>query len=444
MIYLVNAPPPVKGRIAFPIGISYLARALKLNGFDFSVLDLGVLPPEVRINEFRKAIKGVSGAVFGFGLIIGNKCLETISRYAAMVKEESPDNMVVFGGPLASALPRLLLENTTADYIVMGEGEERFPELLKRLNNNEPCARIDGVVSRSSPGDSIHDKPLKKVADLDKFAPPCYEAFDMDFYSGFYKAHDFCFDIMASRGCRANCSFCFRFIGKGYHSRSAASVLGEIRLIMEKWGVKKFAFREENFLQNKKLFWGLTNSADELGIDFSYRCISRVDDVDEDIVAGLVRGGAISVGMGIESVNQDTLNRINKGIRVEDQERKIELLAKHGIEPRGSFIIGFPEDTEEDWRQMEDFISRTGIKGTVNLLTPLPRTAIFKELREAGLIPDVWEYVKRVDQAYLYQDLIMNLTRYPDEVITGQYQRLKNLVSDQPVIQPEYQALVRA
>ncbi len=443
MFQLVNVSPPVKGRIVLPLGLLYLAKSLEKNDIPFDIIDLAVVDPAKREAYFVDKIKNINNGVFGFKLLIGNHCMEECIRYAEIVKGISKNNCVVFGGPLATSIPELILQKSPCDYIVLGEGEERLPRLLKYISGNGSLSNLNGIIQRDNAVQKRYEKKIQKVQNLNDYAPPLYDCLDMKFYADFYKKHDFCFDIVASRGCRGNCSFCFKFVGNGFHSRSADSVLDEVAYVQKNWGFTRFAFRDENLLQNKKLYFDLIKKKKKRRIDFKLRCISRVDDLDTEVLSTLSSTDVISIGMGFESMNQNTLNFINKGIKSDRIEGKIQILHKKGIEPRGSFIIGFPDDTEEDFNAIYKFIKTNGLKGTINFLTPLPSTELYRKMRHQMSVKDDWEYFKALDRAYLFQDLVVNLTSLPDDVLLHHKKKLTDLFSETEQVQANYKSLVK-
>ncbi len=440
-VYLVNISHETR-LISFPIGLGYIAKALSKNGMDFEIVDLTPVEPEFRETVLIERIKDIKGAVFGFGLRIGNRCMELNIKYAEIVKEISEDNIVVFGGPLTTAIPDMLLERTPCDFAVMGEGEERFPRLVNNIKNGEMTPEINGVIFQNNVDKVKTNCSIEKVKDLDNFSPPFYECFDMDFYTNFYKENNLCFEMMSSRGCRGNCSFCFKFVGKGFHSRSALSIAEEIEYLNKRWGIRDFIFREENSLQNRELFIEFLKSVSRRHPDFRFKVPTRVDDLDEEIVEVLAESNVTNVGFGIESVNQKTIDRIGKGLNIYDLEEKIALLHRKGITGRASFIIGFPEDTEEDFEDIYDFLERNGIKGTINYLTPLPGTRLFREYKNRINIEE-WEYFKLVDRACLYQDMVLNLTSLPDDVLAHHKKRLSEFACNDFNLKEKYRNFVR-
>lgn len=128
-IYLVNVGNPTRW-IAVPFGLAFISRALQINEIDHQIIDLLQVLPDEREETFRNEIRGVRNAVFGFGLILGNGSVAETLRFAAMVKQESPSNIVVLGGPAATAIPKLLLDNTDCDYVVRGKARNVFVNSL--------------------------------------------------------------------------------------------------------------------------------------------------------------------------------------------------------------------------------------------------------------------------------------------------------------------------
>jgi|GEM_PF-1071794 len=429
-VYLINVGNPTRW-IAVPFGLAFISKALHLGNIEHQIIDLLQVVPEEREKTFRKAIHGIRHGVFGFGLILGNGSVTETLRFAAMVKQESPTNTVVLGGPAATAIPKLLLDNTDADYIVRGEGEERFCALVENLKQGDPPPDFDGIISRLNIENQKikrHTK-IKKLKSLDLYSPPAYDSFDMDFYVKYLHKSKRCFDLVASRGCWGNCDFCFKFVGNGYHSRSADDILDEVEMIKSRWGIDRIAFTDENFLQNRSMFFDLMERMEDRGIDFRFRCMSRIDNIDDEIVRHLKEKRCISVSFGIESVNNETLFRAGKRIKIEDIEKKIHMIQEAGIEARASFILGFPDDTEADFIAMHDFIRRNDLAGhcTVNFLTPLPATRLYDAHKHKIDMTSEWDYAMRVDAASLFRDFVVNLTDLPDETLIHYRQEIKKL-----------------
>ena len=152
--------------------------------------------------------------------------------------------------------------------------------------------------------------------------------------------------------------------------------------------------------------------------------------------------------MGFESLNQESLDSVKKRTNVSGMERTINMIRKRGIDPRGAFIIGLPTDTEKDYEAVYDFIERAGLKGGgVNYLTPTPGTKLYNDTRDLVLTKtgckNDWEYIKLLDSHYLFQELVVNLSPFPDDVLKYHKNRIhKRLRSMHEKISDKYQEWV--
>ncbi len=270
-------------------------------------------------------------------------------------------------------------------------------------------------------------KPPEKIKHLGKWSDPDYSYFDMDFYINYLKETNQSFEIMASRGCVGDCSFCYKFMGAGLSFRSAGTVLDEIEVMMARYDFRKFYFVDENFLQNKSFFYEFLNEKQRRKLAFSFIAQGRIDAVDGELCKAGSKGGLICISTGIESASQKTLDRINKKTKIEEIEDKIKLMHDYNIEVAANFIIGFPWDTEDDYEAMINFIVRNRLerKAKISYLCPLPGTRIYMDLVKRGVIKDEYNYIKSLGN--LYWERMINLTNMPDAVLDSYYQQLFRL-----------------
>jgi len=133
-VFLVNIGNPTKW-ISIPFGLAFIGKALNYNKIPFEVIDLLPIEIDKREQYFRDFVRQVDAGIFGFSLIIGNNNLSVTIKYINIIKEESKNHIVVLGGPLPTAIPQILFENTSVDFIVPGEGEERFVSLVNYMGS---------------------------------------------------------------------------------------------------------------------------------------------------------------------------------------------------------------------------------------------------------------------------------------------------------------------
>ncbi|MBF0216022.1 MAG: B12-binding domain-containing radical SAM protein [Candidatus Omnitrophica bacterium] len=432
--------------VQLPIWLAVLANALKKNGIEPRVIDLVPVDPEKRDDHFRAGLSG-SGSIVGFSVLAGNDHINQVEHFARLAKAIDPGNVIVYGGALPTSDPELILNNCVCDYIVCGEGEARFPELINYINGGSEKAGMpldcyarnkNGVVGERGYRILAGKKSggLYKLSDLSQ---PDYSVLHMEFYINYLRETGQSFEIMASRGCKGNCSFCSKIV-KGLGLRDVDSVLDEISYVRTRYDYNKYYFVDENFLDIKSNFKDFVRRKTERKMDFSYIGQCRVDAIDPDICGWGRDSGLRVISIGIESVNQQTLNKVNKNIDVNIMEEKIGLLRKYGIDVAVNFIIGFPEDTENDLKEMISFIRRNGLenKGKVSYLTPLPGTRLWRDCINAGVVKDQWKFVSSLGNLFYEKEI--NLTNLPDDVLEYYFCVMNDLLK-KPIgvpVSPQY------
>ncbi len=431
-VYLVNVTRKVN-QIQLPIWTSVLVNALKMSSIDVEVIDL--LPiPEGKKEDYFKSKLPKEKALVGFSIIAGNNHLNQTENYARMVLEANPENIIVYGGSLPSSIPELMLENCLCKYILAGEGEFSFPALIRSTSRgNQFPEDITGLFYKEKK--RVVGIPPKRIHSLTEYSKPDYSLLDMEFYINYLNETNQSFELMASRGCRGNCSFCFKFCGPGFSMKSPGSVLDEIQEIIDKYQLRRFYFVDENFFDSKKFFLEFIKLKQERKMDFTFRGQARLDCIDEEMITLGKANGLVCISTGIESYSQKTLDRINKRINIEGIEQKIRLIQSYDILLLTSLIMGFEWDTEQDFQELEKFVIKNGLqkKTKIHYLTPLPNTRLFRGAVEKGYITNEFEYVQNLGD--LYWERMVNMTKLPDEVFDGWYKRLYTLCS-KDVVEP--------
>ncbi len=187
--------PPYKGMIREPIGLYYLAKILRKNNISVNILDLNVdRMSEKELNDYIKLtqpkIIGVTSYTFNLYLTLD---------LLKWIKKRFPSITTVLGGVHASALPEeTLLDESSIDYIVIGEGELAFLELCQKILGGESCEDVQGLAFRD---DKIRiNPPRKPLKELDQLQIPDRDPVN---YTNYPVAL-----VQTSRGCPYSCIFC--------------------------------------------------------------------------------------------------------------------------------------------------------------------------------------------------------------------------------------------
>jgi len=425
-IVLVNATKQVN-QIQFPIGLAVLTNALRKHQIEPRIIDLMPVDIDQRKEHFLKSLLD-EPAIYGFGVIIGNQQIKVVEEYSKLIKQRNPKNLIVYGGPLPTIVPKLLLEHCSCDYILGGECEFTLPKLVQEIRKGDlypDTEAIKGLYYRQN--GSVVGRYPKRLKDLGELSNCDYSLLDMDFYIDFLNQTGQSFEIMSSRGCRGNCTFCYKFMGDGLSAKTTDSTLDEIESVMKKYRIDRFYIVDENFLECKQKFLDFCGEKTARRLNFRFIIQARIDSIDEEICRVGAQSGLRGISTGIESHSNEMLAKINKKITVDETKAKIAFMKKYGIEITANLVLGFPGENEEYYKELYDFVVEHQLQGRIKLsyLTPLPGSAIYRDVLNQGLIKDEYEYISSLDDIYWYQ--VINLTEVSSEKLDHYYRLINNI-----------------
>jgi radical SAM superfamily enzyme YgiQ (UPF0313 family) len=300
---------------------------------------------------------------------------------------------VVYGGPHVTFFPEEALEH--GDYCIMGEGERAMPALLEALNGERSMADVPGLAWRD--GETIRRNPLPPpVENLDELPFPDLTLLDM---GGKKRLGSRIFGhtiipIQTSRGCPFDCSFCSvtPMFGKRYRHRSTENIMAEISRYNTK---DNFVFfYDDNFAANTRRTKELLHAMIDNNIVFKWSTQVRIDVArDPEILDLMVKAGCVTLYIGFESIDPESLLAMKKNQTVDEIRYGIAQIRKRRIHIHGMFVFGFDTDTPAKARATVSFALKEKIDSTqFMILTPLPGSELHDSLdRENRIIDRAWD-----------------------------------------------------
>lgn len=267
---------------------------------------------------------------------------------ADAVKKILPACVTAVFGTHVTALDRECLDAAPAlDCIIRNEPELTARELAAALASDTSCADIAGLTWRDAAGSIVSNPARPFIDDLDSLPFPAWHLLAHQHYLLPLKGRPFLI-IAPQRGCPFNCTFCTcqTYYGKKLRPRSTANILAEIKYDMERFGVRDFFFWAETFVVDRHHVAELCQAMLDARLDIAWTCNSRIDIVDADLLKLMARAGCWMISYGIESADQQVLDTVRKGTRVEQAAAAVALARAAGIKTAGHFIFGLPGDTE--------------------------------------------------------------------------------------------------
>ncbi len=372
--------PPAKnyyskvGINLMPLGVAYLGTVLKNSGHTVTVVDYQAEPERMDTVDFGKYdLVGISSDTPRF-----NAAIELGQKIRAR------GIPVVFGGYHATFLDDEAINKGAADFVIRGEGEYSFLDLVEKLNSGGDLSHIGGLTYRPN-GGIKRNAPAELIRNLDELPFPTRSMFAEDRYLSTFDDRRMA-TVLTSRGCPFDCYFCAssRFAGLKWRKRSLESVFTELEELIGQ-GYSSFIFIDDNFTLSYRRTMDFCDEVTSRKWDIRWWCFSRVDSVVKhpDMVKRMAEAGNRSVFLGLESGNQDTLDYFQKRTTLEMQEKAVRILRDNGIRIFGSFILGELHETRRMIKETIRFAKK--LKPDTcqfSLLTPYPGSRLFQQMEE--------------------------------------------------------------
>lgn len=319
------------------------------------------------------------------------------------LKTHNPKLISVLMGDHVTALPEESLRKSCVDFVVTG-GDYDFS--LKGLTDaisgkgNMPSGIYfrDGETLKNTGPFSLHND-LNTLPFIDRDLTKAHL-----YYEKWKKREPFRY-TMAGRDCQwGKCTFCsWTTTYPNFRTRTVTSLLNEIEMLVERYQVKEIFDDTGNFPAGKwlrKFCEGMIVRG--LNKEIMFSCNMRFDFLvrDPSLMDLMKKAGFRKVKSGLESANQETLDRIKKNIKVKDITEGCKLTSKAGIDVQLTVMVGYPWETKEDAMRTLNLARELMAKGYAEMLqstvvVPYPGTPLYKEAREKGWIrfedPEAWE-----------------------------------------------------
>jgi len=386
-----------------------LTAVLRRDGFSVNVIDandenLSQDDLLVRLSELAPNIVGVS--------CMSVEYKQTSHACFEITKNFSSEIITIMGGVYPSISKDVAFKDENIDYLVVGEGEERLPNLIRAINSTSGYQKIDGIMYREN--GKVIDNPQNSVGieNLDTLPYPDYSDFDMkklmnwgEKYTQNFQFRQFPVGIiMTSRGCPYRCTYCAAGKDlnpindrKNVRGRSPEHVLGEIDYMRHNYGMRELIMVDDSLLIPSERAIGFMKGMvkrREQGSDLIWKSNNLdIRHFTEDILDWMKASGCYQLSFSLESGSKNTLQRMKRGYSIKKGIQMMKAMRKRGFdEICSNFIVGFPGDTWDDIRETFNFADQLRNDGLLDyclfsIATPLPGTELADIAMEGGFLP---------------------------------------------------------
>ncbi len=360
---LINPPRSylIEPEAQAPMGLLYIAAVLEEEGWDVQYIDLA----------FQKEIPEADL----YGITATSADYLDAVKIAKSLKDR--DGLIVLGGRHATGVWGEV--DDIFDVVVSGEGEKAIKHIARHFD-------------RVYPG--YHDSGIK---DLDTIPFPARHLLPVQgknifaYKKRYWEGETTC--LLTMRGCPYKCAFCTAG-GERVRYRSVDNVVAEIEHVVDAYGIREFRLSDDTVTLNRERLVRLLPRMKEC--DIYWRASIRAWPLDPEMLELMADSGCVELSYGIESGDQKVLDRVNKGVTLEQSANAMRWTKEAGITVRALMIAGLPGETPESAYKTIEFMEETRQYWDIAALTnfvPLPGSPIWNRPEDFGVkIKDIQDY----------------------------------------------------
>jgi radical SAM superfamily enzyme YgiQ (UPF0313 family) len=316
---------------------------------------------------------------------------EAMHAVAAAIKQEHPNLPIVAGGSHPTSYPEDTLARGDIDFAIAGEGELGATALLEHLRGERPIEEVPNL-SWLEGSELRRNEPAPYIDDLDSLPFAAYDLLDPEPYyriprTGVIWARRRYAAVATSRGCPYRCAYCHRVLGKRWRPRSPRHVADELEQLVARYGVGEIIFVDDMFNLDKARVQELCREiiARKLDLRFAFPIGLRGDIMDEATIRALTEAGMFRCMYAVETASLRLQKLIKKNLDVDRVLDVIDITNRYGVLTHGTFMLGFPTETEAEVRDTIDLAVRSKLATAAFFrVIPFGNTELAAIAREHG------------------------------------------------------------
>jgi len=338
------------GCVYYPIWMGYATGVLEQAGHDVKLVDA---PANGMTNEdVIKLVKDWKPELMVIDSVTAS--FKNDVKVTEELKKANPNGFTIMVGTHVGALPEESIKaSKSIDAVARGEYDYILRDLAKALENNESLDKVMGITFREG-------NVIKFTPNMPPLEQPELDA--MPFASEVYKRHlrieDYFYPsvlfpevtIVTGRGCKFRCTFCKfpqTLTGHSYRARSPKNVVDEFEWISKNLPqVKDIMIEDDTMTQDKGRMIEICKEIEKRNLKIPWTCNARAD-VDLETLQWMKKAGCRLLCVGFESSNQEILNNIKKGTRIDKIEQFMKDTKKANVLVHGCFMLGNRGETRE-------------------------------------------------------------------------------------------------
>jgi anaerobic magnesium-protoporphyrin IX monomethyl ester cyclase len=373
--------------------MSVLAVGAQLEGaHEYRIIDGNLV--DSGLGALESAIETRHADIVGMTVMPGPQLADALP-IARRLRERYPGLTIVWGGYFPTMHPRPVLGSGCVDYVVRGHNEISFRALADRLAAGEPVGKLPGLARPGDDAKSLAGTAPGLVPDVNRLPDFPYERVPMERYLRPTFLGTRTISHHASYGCPFRCNFCavVNMVDGRYSAQSAERMARTVDTLVRRYGANAIEFHDNNFFVGERRIAEFAARIRRHGIGWwAYGRIDTLDKFSDGTFSLLRDSGLKMVFMGAETGADEVLARMNKGGRQTTKQALsvVRRMARFGIVPEMSFVLGNPPEPERDVQCTLGFIRRVKAANPATeiilyLYSPVPLAGdLYEQARASG------------------------------------------------------------
>ncbi|MEK6799719.1 MAG: radical SAM protein [Planctomycetota bacterium] len=317
-----------------------------------------------------------------------------VFKTARIIRRVMPEAKIVLGGPHVHLFPDETVRRPEVDFLILGEGEVAFLQLLNNLDHPTAWPHLKGLVYQDQTGRIVNNGIAAGTENLDELGIPARHLLDVGDYTSLLGRDNVITTMFTSRGCPYRCTFCDRPYSpvlSGFRCRSAAHVADEMELCLA-LGITEAFIYDDTFTVRRDRVLELCDEIERRGIKFRWDVRAHVNTITPELLTRMKQAGCDRIHYGVECGSDRMLKVIKKNATVAKVREVVAQTKNVGMEVLCYFIIGQQTETASDiadTMRLARELDPNYVHFTI--FCPYPGTEIYAQGLESGVIrEDVW------------------------------------------------------
>ncbi len=409
-----------------PLGIMYLGAYLR-SRFDTDIQLVNQKLDNISDDNLVKMAADFNADIVGFSVLTTSA--HTLNSLTKKCRSKLPSALIVIGGPHVSAFGPDVLEGSSADAAVAGEGEVPMEQIIHAHFECGSLEDVPGIFRKNKDGEIVKNAgETPQVKDLDTLPMPAYDLINLPSYWKHQSMPPIprrkYASLLSSRGCPFKCIFCHRIFRKTIRKHSAERMTEEIRYLQKKYNINDIEFLDDIFNIDSSRVFEFSKLVRQKNIKtkIAFPNALRSDLLTYEIIDALIEAGMYFCSFALESGSHRIQKMIKKNLDIQLFLKNIEYAARNKVFTNGFAMLGFPTETAKDLKATIDVACKSMLH-TISFftVTPFPNTELYTYIMRTN--PEKLSAIKYDDITFC--GTTVNLSDVSDKEFF-QYQRKAN------------------